>query len=302
MGMGFRWMVMVSGCLCSGIIVASPLVSVDWLDQHSQSDHLVLLDFQSKRRFQQAHIPGSVNTDYGSWRVTNADGLGKMLPTPSQLNTLIGSLGIGQDSTVVIVPFGKGAGDMAAAARIYWTLYVAGLERIKILDGGLLSWYERFGDRGLSRGLSVPEPRVFQTQLRQEHILTMTLVEDALKHKHAIVDARSPMEYYGVVAGAANERPGSLPTAVNLPYDRLMRSDERGLLDVTQLKAQFQAAGIPLEGSQLSYCHTGHRTSLVWLVSHEILGNKAARLYDGSTLEWSSSRTQPLIIPKKSTD
>lgn len=276
----------------------SPMVSVQWLAKQQSNPNLVMLEFQPEAYYAKAHIPGSVHSDYNNWRMTDANGLGKMLPARDKLEKMIGELGIDNQSQVVIVPTGQGAGDMAAAARIYWTLYVAGLDNIKIMEGGLLGWYDAFGDARLGEGYLIPEAKTFTAKLRAEQILTMEKVGQHLRDNKSFVDARSPEEYIGMVSGAPNERPGSLPSAVNLPYDSLMKPGEKGLLPLSQLKAKFQSAGAPLDGPQISYCHTGHRTSLVWFVSHELLGNKHARLYDGSTLEWSVTQDQPLVFPK----
>lgn len=282
----------------AALAAESPIVNLQWLAQQQKNPNLVMLEFQPEAYYARAHIPGSVHSDYNNWRMTDANGLGKMLPAKDKLEKMISELGIDNQSQVVIIPTGKGAGDIAAAARIYWTLYVAGLDNIKILKEGLLGWYDAYGDEKLAEGYLIPEAKTFTAKLRTEQILTMEKVGQHLQNKQSVVDARSPEEYIGLVSGAPNERPGSLPTAVNLPYDSLMLPGEKGLLPLPLLKAKFKAAGAPLDGPQISYCHTGHRTSLVWFVSHELLGNKQARLYDGSTLEWSATQDQPLVLPK----
>lgn len=272
-----------------------PLVSPHWLQENLNQTALVVLDIQPRQYFERAHIPGAVHTDYGRWRITDDNGLGKMLPKPALLATLIGSHGIGNDSHVVIAPFGRGAGDMAAAARIYWTLYVAGLEQISILDGGLFTWYRAFGKEALESGFTPATAKAFEVRLRDEQLMPMDKVGEHLSAGRSLIDSRSVPEFVGQVAGAPNERPGALPKAVNLPYDSLMKPDDSGLLDLEQLKQRFRDAGAPLTGPQISYCHTGHRTSLVWFVSHALFGNDDARLYDGSTLEWSATESRPLV-------
>jgi thiosulfate/3-mercaptopyruvate sulfurtransferase len=37
----------------------------------------------------------------------------------------------------------------------------------------------------------------------------------------------------------------------------------------------------------IDYCNTGHLASGLWFVTHEIVGDKKARLYDGSIVEYS---------------
>ena len=99
-----------------GISLASesPLVSASWLAGQQQNPNLVMLEFQPQAYYRQAHIPGSVHTDYAQWRLTDANGLGKMVPNQDALEKLIGGLGIDNQSQVVIAPTGQGAGDMAA--------------------------------------------------------------------------------------------------------------------------------------------------------------------------------------------
>ncbi len=278
---------------------SSPLVESDWLKKNMSKPGLVLLETQPLKFYQRAHLPGSVHTDYNRWRITNDDGLGKMLPKPDVLANLIGEHGIDNQSHVVIVPVGRGAGDMAAAARIYWSLHVAGLEQISILEGGLIGWHQAYGEDAFESGKSSPVQKKFTLNLREEQLMPMTKVEKYLNAGYSIVDARSNDEFVGLVSGAPNERPGALPTAVSLPYDSLMKKDGSGLLTPEQLKQRFIDAGAPLTGPQVSYCHTGHRTSLTWFVTHELLGNKDARLYDGSTLEWSVTDDQPLVTSAK---
>lgn len=283
--------------LLSLTATAAPLISAQALKDKIKRDDLVIIDFQPSAFYQKAHIPGAVNTDYSIWRLTNDQGLGKMLPSTDMLAALIGGLGIDKRSEVVIAPVGRGAGDLAAAARIYWTLYVAGLENISILDGGLIAYYQKYGIESLDKGAAKPvNTKSFIPKLRRNEILDIDQVAQYLVNKHDIVDARSPDEFIGKIAGSATERPGALPSAVNLPYDSLMTKAADRLLDIEQLKARFKKAAIPLTGEQLSYCHTGHRTSLVWFVAHELLGNTSARLYDGSTLEWSATSDRPLVL------
>ena len=39
-------------------------------------------------------------------------------------------------------------------------------------------------------------------------------------------------------------------------------------------------------GAQVNFCNTGHWASIGWFVSSELIGNKKARMYDGSMVEW----------------
>ncbi|MEA3291121.1 MAG: rhodanese-like domain-containing protein, partial [Pseudomonadota bacterium] len=117
-----------------------PLVDTVWLRENLDNPSLRVLDLLPVEYYRQVHIPGAVNTDYNQWRATGKHGVPKMLPDIDQLERLIGSLGIGNDTHVVIAPPGQGAGDMAMATRIYWTLHLLGHRKLSILDGGLIGY------------------------------------------------------------------------------------------------------------------------------------------------------------------
>src|SRR5690348_13883754 len=127
--------------------LAEPLVSVEWLKQHQSDPSVVTIDVRSAidgggaEAYTRAHIPGAIHSDYdkAGWRVTR-NGVPFMLPTTAELEKLVGETGIDEDSHVVVVPAGVSATDFGAAARIYWTLKVAGHPSVSILDGGFAAW------------------------------------------------------------------------------------------------------------------------------------------------------------------
>ena len=89
--------------------------------------------------------------DKAGWRVTRS-GVPFMLPTLAELEKLIGELGIDEDTHVVVVPAGVHYTDFGSAARTYWTLKVAGVAKVSILDGGYAAWAaERNRDRERDR-------------------------------------------------------------------------------------------------------------------------------------------------------
>ena len=126
---------------------AEPLVSAEWLKGHLSDPAVVVLDVRSSidgggaEAYARAHIPGAVHSDYdkAGWRVTR-NGVPLMLPSAAELEKLIGETGIDEDSHVVIVPAGVSATDFGAAARVYWTLKIAGHPSVSILDGGFAAW------------------------------------------------------------------------------------------------------------------------------------------------------------------
>ncbi|MET0052323.1 MAG: hypothetical protein ABW095_14780, partial [Candidatus Thiodiazotropha sp.] len=142
------------------------------------------------------------------------------LPWRSALEQLIGNLGIGNDTHVVLIPLGASAGDLTQAARLYWTFKVLGHDNVSILNGGLVSYAEarRFP---LEKGSNNPTPKAFKAHYRADYNPDTPAVRQAIESGALAVDNRSRAEYLGIYGGGEGTRAGSLPDAVNLNYDWL---------------------------------------------------------------------------------
>ena len=272
---------------------ATPLVDVDWLLANRDKPNLVVLDLQPQAAYKRFHVPGAINSDYAAWRQPNANKTPKMMPPVEALEKLIGGLGIDNDTHVVLVVTGRGAGEMASATRVYWTFKALGHDKVSILDGGLVA-YAQNRKNPLENKINKPSPKTFKANPRADYIVTAEQLKDMLDGNISLVDSRSRGEHMGLLSGGGKERPGTIPGSVNLPYDWLTVNGGARFHSADNLKSIYEAVGVPLEGEQVSFCHTGHRTSLAWFVSHELLGNEKAKLYDGSTAEWAVNPSLPM--------
>ena len=269
------------------------LVGPDWLAARADQDNLVVLDLQPERYYRRAHIPGAVRTDYKQWRSEGPDGTGSMLPPKKRLTELLQGLGIDDGDHVVVAPLGRGAGDLAAATRVFWTLKVAGVAEASVLEGGSMA-YARGRERPLESGRNRPEAGDFEVRWQKALLAGPAAVRAALDGPVALVDNRSRAEYLGLWQGGRDERPGTVPGAMNLPYDWLTRNGTARLLDRPALERVFELAGVPTDGPQIHFCHSGHRASLAWFAAYALLGNDQARLYDGSMGQWARDRSLPM--------
>ena len=94
-------------------------------------------------------------------------------------------------------------------------------------------------------------------------------------------------------------RAGTLPGASNLPQSWFTVNDGGSFRSAAQLKELYQHAGVPTSGAQINFCNTGHWASLGWFVSYELLGNKQAKVYDGSMTQWSRNPKLPMVTKIK---
>lgn len=269
------------------------LVDASWLAANLGRPDLTVLDIQEPKDYSRFHVPGAVNVPYGLWRTDAKDPSGpSMLPPVERLEELIGGQGIDNERAVVIIPTGRGAGELAAAARVFWTFKVLGHGPVAVLDGGLVAWADR--KNPMESRSNRPEPVKYVARPDPQLMLTADRAKALLDAGSGFVDARSEGEYVGLYTGAKGERPGTIPGSRHLPHDWVTEDGSARLRGADTLKALFEARGIPADGDQVHFCHSGNRAALTWFVAYGILGNEKARLYDGSTMEWARLPDLPL--------
>lgn len=283
-------------------LAVPPLVDVAWVKEHGARPQVVILDVRnalgqaSEQDYLKGHIPGAVYSDYLSagWRAT-VDGVPGQLPPADSLERLIGGLGIDNDSHVVIVAGGRSALDMGSATRVYWTFKVLGHDKVSILDGG---WRAYAADPAnpVETGAHRPAPRTFTARLRPELIADYRDVLAARERQVALLDMRPPEQYRGERAHPAAPRPGTIPGAVNVPESALTTNGGY-FVGAARVKELLRGVGVGPDDEAISFCNTGHWASLGWFAESEILGNKAAKLYDGSMVDWSNRAELPVEVP-----
>jgi thiosulfate/3-mercaptopyruvate sulfurtransferase len=173
-----------------------------------------------------------------------------------------------------------------AAARAFFTLDVAGLPRVSLLDGGLRAWEAE--KRPIATGAAAPVARGTVTlRLHPERVASaQTIQKDA--GRIALVDVRPDDEYTGDDGGMGGmHTPGHIDGARQLPWNTLVGADGR-FLPADQLRARLAAAGAAAGKPVVSYCMVGMRASVVYFVARHL--GLDARLYDGSIVDWSRRR------------
>ena len=273
---------------------AEPLVDVAWVKDNIGKPGVVFIDFRPKAVYLRAHIPGAVHTQYGGpksqWRVTK-DGVPGIVKNPDEIGAHLGSLGIDNATHVVLVPNGKSSSDMGVGTRAFWTLQLLGHDEISILNGGMNAYLKAVDankkpSNPLEKGAAKPEAKSFKVALRSEMLLSADDVEAMSKKGIAMVDNRPADQYLGVNKHGKSKSFGTIPGALNMSQGWMTKSGTGSFRDASVLKKLYTAQGVPTSGEQVSFCNTGHWASVGWFVSSQILGNKEAKLYDGSMTDW----------------
>ena len=298
------WAVTLLGLAASGgtalAASAQPLVDVNWVKENACKPGVVVLDIRSELdggsqvEYLRGHIPCAIYSDYvkGGWR-TKVNNVPGMLPPIPQIEKVIGSLGIDNNTHVVIYSAGNSATSMGSATRVYWTFKVLGDDNVSILDGGYAGYTADKADK-IETGMNTPKPAAFAAHFRPELDATKEDVEKAMKQHVVLVDNRPSNQYLGVNRIALAKRNGTIPGAKNVPESWLTENDGGKFRSVAAVEKLYKDAGVPTKGEEINFCNTGHWASVGWFTSRELLGNKKAKLYDGSMVEWSADPKAPM--------
>jgi thiosulfate/3-mercaptopyruvate sulfurtransferase len=282
----------------SSTVKSEMLVTTAWLQEHlADRDLVVLYIGQDRTRFDDGHVPGSRFVRLDELVEQHKDSLNE-LPPVADLQTLFESLGVGDDSRVVLV------GDHGGvfAARAYFTLdYLGHGDRAALLDGGLEKWAAEA--RPLSRDNVPSAPTRFTPQLHPDVLISTSgvrrLIMESLSSGSArfvLLDARPVNEFDGVVNSEAVPKAGHISGSQSLYWKKLIRSDANpALLTPAELEQQFKRAGLQQGQKVITYCRTGMQSSFTYFVA-KYLGHAAA-MYDGSIYEW-VSRGNDLVVSK----
>jgi thiosulfate/3-mercaptopyruvate sulfurtransferase len=264
--------------------------------RNASASRLVVLDVRWRlggpppgELYASGHLPGAVSVDLDR-DLAAPVGDGRRgrhpLPEPGALQEALRRCGIDEDSSVVAYDDADGS----SAARAWWLLRWAGLEDVRVLDGGIAAWIAA----GLPLTTEVPssEPGNIVVRPGAMPVLDAESAAGLVAGGGVLLDARVEPRYRGEVEPVdpvAGHIPGarSAPTSGNVDASGRFLSPER-------LQERFAALGVESGRAVGAYCGSGVTAAQEVLALH--LAGIPAALYPGSWSEWVADRSRPVEI------
>jgi thiosulfate/3-mercaptopyruvate sulfurtransferase len=283
-----------------------PLVSTDWLAGHLEDENLRAVDIRgyvkktdlgggrqkadyvaARDEYDEGHIPGAVYVDWTTDITDPDDPVSVQVAPPERFARLMGSLGIGDDTHVVVYDHAGGQ----FATRLWWVLTYYGHDMVSLLDGGWSKWTAE--DRPITADVPEPEPAVFTPEVRSGwRTDAETLVSAG--DEAFVLDARDEGQYTGAVARGEG-RAGRVPGAVHLHADSLLDPESGTFHADEEIGRKLREAGVPEDKDEpvVAYCNGGVAATVPLFALYR-LGYTRLSNYDGSWNEWGTREDLPV--------
>ncbi len=205
------------------------------------------------------------------------------LPDPRRLEARLRAWGVEPQSQVVVYD----QGNSMAAARAWWVLRWAGLEQVRVLDGG----YEAWQRAGHPVEDEPPPPAAGTVSVRPGSVPSLD-ADTAASWARAgrLFDVRAAERFRGEVE-PIDPVAGHIPGAVSLPTTANVRPSGH-FLPEPELRQRFQQAGADQDAPVGVYCGSGV-TAAHTVLAMRVAGIDAV-LYPGSWSEWITDPDRPV--------
>ena len=267
----------------------NPLINSNEI-QNLNKKHLVIVNAGSGdaayENFLSDHLEGALyvdlNNDLAEIPKNAKNGGRHPLPSLEKFAEVLQRLGIDEDSHVIIYDDKNGAN---SAARFWWMLRSAGIEKVQVLEGG----FQMAKKKGLAINSNKDEAKkVEKIQLKEWKLPQVDLqfiAENSENPDFIVIDVREKDRYDGK-SESIDEIAGHIPGAINIPFKENL--NESGTFRDPEILRKIyskyflnrNSAKIAIHcGSGVTACHT--------LLALDYAGFEIPNLYVGSWSEWS---------------
>jgi thiosulfate/3-mercaptopyruvate sulfurtransferase len=253
-------------------------------------------DYKASPTYTKGHLPGALHVDTSSveaepiWNISD----------PKVVEKGMLDLGVTKDKTVIL--YGT---DISAASRVAYAYLWAGVDNVKVLNGGLDAW-EKSGYKTETAIEKATPAKDFGTTVpaHPEYWMSIDQVQEKLKNdsKFRLVSIRSKEEFDGKTSGYTYiDRAGEPKGAVwghagSDPYNMEDYLHKDGtVITAEEMEKLWSDSDIAKDNELSFYCGTGWRASVPWLIAYDA-GWEGMTVYDGGWYEWQMNKDLPVQV------
>ncbi|SCI84574.1 Thiosulfate sulfurtransferase YnjE precursor [uncultured Clostridium sp.] len=252
--------------------------------------------YKDSPTYKKGHIPGALHVDTSSvesepiWNISD----------PKVVEKGMLDLGVTKDKTVII--YGN---DISAASRVAYAYLWAGVDNVKVLNGGIDAW-KKAGYKTETTVEKATPAKDFGTTVpaHPEYLMSIETVQDKLKNdkNFRLVSIRSKEEFDGKTSGYSYiDRAGEPKGAVwghagSDPYNMQDYLHKDGtVITANEMEKLWSDSNLNKSNELSFYCGTGWRAAVPWLIAYDA-GWEGMTVYDGGWNEWQMNNNLPVQV------
>lgn len=250
--------------------------------------------YKDSPSYTKGHIPGAIHINTDSVE----EGPVWNILSPEKIEQSMLENGITKDTTVILY------GDPSAAGRVAFTYLWAGVENVKMLNGGIEVW-EKAGYKTETDVVEAKKAEDFGTKVpaHPEYCLSIEDTKEKLKDENfKLVSIRSEDEFLGKTSGYAYINKAGEPEGAVWGFDTDRYVNEDGTcINMDQMKELWNECDFSADNELSFYCGTGWRACVPWLICYEN-GMTNMTVFDGGWNEWQMDDSNPVQVGDPASD
>jgi thiosulfate/3-mercaptopyruvate sulfurtransferase len=253
--------------------------------------NIIVIDTRNKEDYLIGHLPKAINLTEKQIVSSSESEIG-LMPYNQQLEKIFSNYGLKPDSTYIVYSgenYDNPANFIAKAAWIISALYWSGVKNIYYMDGGFEKWKSE--KLPIQKGnYSLPKSH-FIIKFNQSNILAQkSFLLWAINNENTIqvVDSRSRKEYLeGHIKGAKWLYAGDFLEKINNYWVIKPKNTIENL---------FLKEDIDINKPTISYCQSGHLSSVFWFIANAIFDKQSIWSFCGTFTNLQKQNKIPINI------